>query len=172
MTRQRGVPPELRAYVNAAATRFARDFNSQPLEIGVVDGVVWAIARSPVVGVNGYAMVPGEKHPWSRGWPEEVDFNDVFNVHGGITAAFHPWLGFDTGHADDLWPPEFDPHALSSRLLMSPNAIHWTVSAVSAEARRLARQVAKLARDPVWRTRSRFAELDVQQLNTLEGEMP
>lgn len=39
-------------------------FGDPPIEMGVQDGVVWAIKKG-VSGLCGYAMIPAEGHPWS-----------------------------------------------------------------------------------------------------------
>ena len=99
------------ALIKAAYDKFKADFEGrEPLHMGVADGVVWATVVAPMVGINGYAMVPAEGHPWSNGWPfdDEWELDDVLDVHGGVTWTSHPWIGFDTAHAWDWWPPEYD----------------------------------------------------------------
>jgi len=44
-----------------------------PLSMGVEDGIVWATAKGPAVGINGYALIPAEGHPWSRAYPNGID---------------------------------------------------------------------------------------------------
>jgi hypothetical protein len=41
-----------------------------PLDIGVEEGVVWAVVKGGFCGVNGYAMIPPEGHPWSVQFPD------------------------------------------------------------------------------------------------------
>ncbi|MFO7166381.1 MAG: hypothetical protein DIU75_023970, partial [Mycolicibacterium hassiacum] len=77
---------------------------------------------------------------------------DTFlSVHGGITNAHHPWVGFDTAHFNDYWPSEFDPYLVSQHLI-SQRAIssfctpvrHWTPECVAIEASLLAKQIAEI----------------------------
>lgn len=130
------------------------------LEMGVEDGIVWAITRAPLVGINGYVLIPPEGHPWSTGIPSEevVDDDgehlwntyatDDLGVHGGITyggcGGGPGWIGFDTAHSGDYWPPEFDQHGMCIRYdeLGVPWAKRWTTEMVIEEAKQLARQVA------------------------------
>lgn len=165
------------ALIQAARKRFIEDFDErEPLHMGIVDGVVWATTVAPMCGINGYAMVPAEGHPWSNGWPfaDSWDLDDVFNVHGGVTYSCHPWIGFDTAHAWDWWPPEYDKLGLSSRFLVVDGSKRWTPALVAYEARRLAIQVAKIGFDAKAQTSvtlgeagaSRFQNLDVAERNT------
>lgn len=169
------------ALIKAARDRFVADFEGrEPLHIGVVDGVCWVTVLAPTVGINGYAMVPAEGHPWSNGWPVEDawDLDNVLEVHGGVTWINHPWVGFDTAHAWDWWPPEYDKLGMASRFLMVEGAKRWTPALVAYEARRLAIQVAKIgfqARAQASVTlaeagSSRFQNLDIAERNTTEGK--
>lgn len=166
-------------------------FSDEPLDMGVEDGIVWAVCRAPHAGVNGYAMIPAEGHPWSaelpcdsvqRGdeamewlrvhhdelmrtggdveatfkvmqdlFPERVEarvsMDDYLDVHGGVTYHHLPWVGFDTGHAWDYWPPECRRNDYVS--VEDPDhewTRRWTVDMVIEEAKKLARQVAELGR--------------------------
>lgn len=47
-------------------------FPNPPLRMGVQNGIVWATATASTVGINGYALVPAESHPWSKAWPETI----------------------------------------------------------------------------------------------------
>lgn len=139
-----------------------------PLEMGVESGIVWAITRAPYMGINGYVMIPPEGHPWSAGipsWPQKYDEDDeysyeahgydAFTVHGGITygggecmGSDQRWLGFDTAHSGDVWPPEFDPHNgsdICGRGL--PWSKEWTTELVIEEVKSLARQLAAVEVD-------------------------
>lgn len=165
--------------------------DAPPLEIGVVDGIVWATAKG-IVGVCGYALIPAEGHPWSKQWPIGRDqsddrkswkktsariyeltesgvdmgqamaiiaeegfgqdhdhgyMDDFLDVHGGVSWYEHPWVGFDTGHSGDLWPPEWDERDLCAIEREYPSDWQrvWTPELVAEEARNLARQVAEVA---------------------------
>lgn len=77
----------------------------------------------------------------------DVDYLDRYlEAHGGITWYRHPWIGFDTGHSGDIWPPEWDEHNLSdiARRYRSPYSIEWNPDMVAEEAKRMARQVAEI----------------------------
>jgi len=133
--------------LSSGLKRFCEEFEREPLAIGVHCGVVWATAESPAVGINGYAMVP-EGHPWSSGFPKPgsdefgwAPLDEVLTVHGGVTYAQHPWIGFDTAHAWDWWPAAYDKLGISSRYLYADNVTRWTPEKVIAEAMDLARQV-------------------------------
>lgn len=130
------------------------------LEMGVEDGIVWAITRAPLVGINGYVLIPAEGHPWSAGIPHTTVFSgedysyeeyatDDLSVHGGITYGGYGgsgWIGFDTAHSGDWWPPEFDDHGMCERYdaIGIPWAKRWTTQMVIDEAKSLARQVAAI----------------------------
>lgn len=131
-----------------------------PIDMGIEEGVVWALAPGGVFGVNGYALIPAEGHPWSNGIPHnthpEYDYEryatEDLKVHGGITygESEGPWIGFDTAHLGDSWGAEHDPMGMCTRVRsMSPDsyARHWTVDMVREEARSLARQLAAMAAD-------------------------
>ena len=171
MTRKRGVTLS-QALISVAREKFAEDFDKAPLRVGAVGNVAWATCPSPVVGINGYALIPAEGHLWSAGWPDDdgFDLDDLITVHGGVTYSQHPWIGFDTAHAWDWWPPEYDRLAMSSRFLVVPDAKRWTPELVVLEAQMLARQIAKIGNCATSaQGTSRFAHLDVQKLNTREG---
>ena len=186
--------PEL---IRAARASLSQHFDRPPLDMGVEAGIVWAIVASPGTGVNGYALVPAEGHPWSTGFPGDEDMyvdrdrsrknlrlfweiqkrkgggtapedmgrvfeemaqtegyekmpsdnlDDYLVVHGGVTYYHHPWVGFDTGHAWDIWGPEYDPHGISARFASVDHKwdVHWTPELVAEEAKRLARQLAEI----------------------------
>lgn len=149
---------------------------SSPLEMGVEDGIVWAITRGPLVGINGYVLIPPEGHPWSHEIPSKTvkyDHDDdgyeyrqyateELEVHGGITyGTYGPgggWIGFDTAHSGDCWPPEFDPHGMSDRYGTVPWSKQWTTQRVIDEAKSLARQIAAIKAEET-------AELDADQVD-------
>jgi hypothetical protein len=142
-----GYPSPRRNEELLAAARKSWDelFNPPPLLMGVEDGVVWAIVPSPVVGVNGYCMIPAEGHPWSPGFPPD-DLDDFLDAHGGITYSSHPWVGFDCAHFQDIWPPEYDPYEVTriAREYCSTWSSEWTPELVIEEAKKLARQIAEI----------------------------
>ena len=79
--------------------------------------------------------------------PLDQDYMDRYlDVHGGITYYVHPWVGFDTGHGCDVWPPEWDEHGICSIARSYGESIHWTPEMVYEEAKALARQVAEIGR--------------------------
>jgi hypothetical protein len=128
--------------------KVARDiwpFPNEPLDMGIECGLVWAVARGVGAGVNGYVLIPAEGHPWSAEFPDEDHWREP-DVHGGVTCMQHPWLGFDTNHAWDYWPPEYDPYGQCSIYRGSWGADnmlkYWTVDKVAAEAKYLAALVA------------------------------
>lgn len=60
---------------------------AEPLLRGAVDGIAWAVVPypSPVApGVNGYAQIPAEGHPWSA-IETVADIEDQVDCHGGLT---------------------------------------------------------------------------------------
>lgn len=77
---------------------------------------------------------------------DHYSLDNYLSVHGGVTYYNHPWVGFDTGHAWDIWPEEYDEHALCALYRERPPtyARHWTVDMVRGEARNLARQLANI----------------------------
>jgi hypothetical protein len=121
-----------------------------PMDMGVEDGIVWAICRGRLAGVDGYAMIP-TGHPWSDGVTPEEEWcvaRRELKVHGGICLYDHPWVGFDTTHAYDFWDSEYDPNGLQSLLKRHPSDLFhpkdWTVDKVIEEAKGLARQLASI----------------------------
>jgi hypothetical protein len=124
--------------------------HTEPEQMGIEDGIVWAICRSPLAGLNGYALIPAEGHPWSAGvptydteygWEEPISERDL-QIHGGITyGASGPWIGFDTYHAGDMWAPQYDPTGLTRSYSDSWDR-HWTIEQIVDEAKHLARQIA------------------------------
>ena len=70
----------------------------KPLDCGVEDGIVWAIIPAPFCGINGYAVIPAEGHPWSKGWPREGDegyqqgLDDLLDVQAALlTLSIRGW---------------------------------------------------------------------------------
>lgn len=114
--------------------------------------IYWVIARSPMCGMNGYVKIPSEGHPWSGGFPvpslnkmDEIPVRDQLTVHGGITLAKFPWLGFSTCHPGDYWGYEFDPMRITNRTLSrTQNIREWSTTMVGREAEKLAKQVAMI----------------------------
>lgn len=81
--------------------------------------------------------------------PIDRDYIDRYlDAHGGITYYQHPWVGFDTSHAWDVWPPEWDERGMSRifRDINGPDVTHWNPDMVAEEAKKLARQVAEIGR--------------------------
>lgn len=126
-------------------------FEWEPIQMGIENGIVWAITPGRIGGINGYVLIPAEGHPWSTGVPIITDDSgyeesaaDCLEVHGGITYGGHPWIGFDTLHAFDMWPAEYDPGAVC-RPSGSDLDRYWTIDGVIEEAKGLARQLAAVA---------------------------
>jgi hypothetical protein len=117
-------------------------FDNKPLHIDVEAGIVWAITPSPARGINAYALIPAEGHPWSKKFPNHIYPEQLIEIHGGISYAGHPWIGFDTGHACDCWPDEYNPRGI--RQDYSGLTHHWTVNEVIDEAKQLARRIADI----------------------------
>lgn len=119
---------------------------------GTEAGIPWAVCPHPHLGIyNGYVQIPPD-HPL-RSLADEfhemqamIDLDQVLSVHGGITYCNDSlgWFGFDTAHLGDIWPGvsdmDLDYPGIPQRI--------WTIDAVEAETRRLARQVADLAKGP------------------------
>jgi hypothetical protein len=110
------------------------------------EGIECAMARSPMVGVNGYVRVPeGIELPY-----DEYRLIDL-DVHGGITCGpdLDGWIGFDTGHGFDVW---LDPDVPEDRLhrTMRESGIDdpmdeftqvWTLEKLEVEVNNLAVQI-------------------------------
>jgi hypothetical protein len=116
------------------------------------EGIECAMVRSPMIGVNGYVRVPeGVELP-------QDEYGDIMlEVHWGITYADGDgWIGFDTGHAYDVWldpdVPEdhysktmrevglSNPHTEMSTMFPDMTVI-WTLEKLEAEVNNLAVQV-------------------------------
>src|SRR6478752_4421352 len=69
--------------------------DSEPIDCGFEEGIIWAIMMGPR-GVNGYACIPLEGHPWVT----SDCYDDIeVSVHGGLTY----------GHKQEYWlPPQYD----------------------------------------------------------------
>jgi hypothetical protein len=133
--------------IRAALSVWRKHFTVEPLAIGAESGIVWVTAPGRTGGVNGYALIPAEGHPWSAGFhgADSDDF-DPDDLHlcapRGITCCDHPWLGFDTAHYGDCWPRgPYNPEGLLEYSHRQPWFVDWTPELVAEEAMRLARQV-------------------------------
>lgn len=115
---------------------------------GTHKGVNWRIALCPLkYFVNGYVELPKD-HPWIG-----KDYDEIpVEIHGGLTYSTDNVIGFDTGHAFDLWSNEELAPAggeLPSSFLVDLSAspekwiIHWTIDKVIAETKNLVEQVVK-----------------------------
>jgi hypothetical protein len=125
----------------------------------VHEGIECAMARSPMNGVNGYVRIPkGVELPRD----EEYGLIDL-DVHGGV--QYGPdqdgWIGFDTGHAFDVW---LDPEVPEDHLHRTLREIGvddprtnmevmgdgftqiWTLERLEAEVNHLAIQVYAIQR--------------------------
>jgi len=124
------------------------------LATGIHYRMRWAVMPG-AIGACGYVKV-GLDHPWcSIEDPELIQSVDA-DVHGGLTYVNHEgWVGFDTGHAGDVWrqqPPGVRTAKLPKRFRrmfrviekLSPWVREWTIPLVAAECRRLAGQAAEV----------------------------
>jgi len=122
---------------------------TQIVRSGVAEGIVWAVARGPI-GLNGYVRVPDSGHPWSKEFPEgDWALDEHLNVHGGVTFSDHPWIGFDTAHAGDMWSEEYDTHGIT-RLTglwtdVGMYGILWNENLVVLETLAMANQLAAIS---------------------------
>lgn len=126
-------------------------------------GIECAICPSPQGGLNGYVQIPAEARrpnpPPSpeHGWLSADVLTATIHCHGGITYGPDEdgWLGFDTGHAGDLWPEhiveEFkDPYIFPpgmpdlysiQREHRQPWTMDWTLPRLRRETEALATEV-------------------------------
>lgn len=124
-----------------------------PVLTGKVGSIHWAITRAPVMGGNGYVLVPDD-HPWADKNYDNVE--PYPDVHGGLTYSHENWLGFDTAHSGDFWSKEetakLGPHP---RPKTQPSQEyysfaeeyaerHWTIQMLINEAENLAKQANKV----------------------------
>lgn len=122
---------------------------TQIVRSGVAERIVWAVARGPI-GLNGYVRVPDSGHPWSKEFPEgDWALDEHLNVHGGVTFSDHPWSGFDTAHAGDMWSEEYDTHGIT-RLTglwtdVGMYGILWNEDLVVLETLAMANQLAAIS---------------------------
>lgn len=160
--------------------RFLDEVGLEPYQDGGSDRVYWVIARDKVWGMNGYVLVPEEGHPWSDGFPrpdlnrmDAVPLQQQLTVHGGITFARFPWLGFSTTHPGDRWDYDFDPMGIGRRSLSRDmEETYWSPASIARVTEGLAIQVwqigvlhQKKADTLKWAQRigkSRFEHLDLQ----------
>ena len=94
-------------------------------------GVEWAVCKAPSFAEparNGYCRVPDHEHNWE----------DLIDVHGGVTYESSGWIGFDTMHAGDYWPD----NDLFSRY--GDGDTDWTQELVVEETKRMAQQVSMI----------------------------
>lgn len=113
--------------------------NREPLETGVEDEIEWQIYfHTPTGSTNGYARIP-EGHPWRKLDDFQWGNSANISIHGGVTFGITDdgWIGFDTSHYGDYWPdsPMNFGHSIGDT--------DWTREMVVAEAKDLARQIAK-----------------------------
>ncbi|WP_143546585.1 hypothetical protein [Rhodococcus sp. 06-418-5] len=152
------------------AARNVWPMKSDPIEIGIENGIPWAIAQNGnpyMPALCGYAQIPAEGHPLST-----VDhfrtIDDAVRTPGGITwgpitpfelagkmlpgrtlAEIGGWVGFDTGHSWDYWDDLELARVGLTRVPFPggyvpeslPNAKYWTVDAIRDAAKTLASQI-------------------------------
>lgn len=111
------------------------------VEYGSYMGVNWVIAKSPIVGFNGYVRVP-ESHPWAGLSCWDVESSGAVSsagLYSGLT--FHDggrWFGFDTAHASDDWPSAFHWRGSWEPLVFSGMAKMWSLVLVREAVQALA----------------------------------
>lgn len=98
-----------------------------PTRAWTVEGVLCAVNPAPRPGLCGYVQLP-PGHPWRAldlvAW--EASHPDV-EVHGGISwhHSITHWIGFDTGHGFDYWPPEEIERAREAGLVTEQDWTRW-----------------------------------------------
>ena len=112
---------------------------------GYEDGVHWKLTFG--LGnhsVNGYVKVPATHEKMTS--ESYMDLND-YEVHGGLTYSDEEgWLGFDTSHYGDYWPPLAlkeiggTPREDQTYIVAEVNFI-WNINLVEKEVINLAQQV-------------------------------
>lgn len=153
------------------AARNAWPMKSEPIEIGIENGIPWAIAQNGndyMPALCGYAQIPAEGHPLSTA-DELATIDNAVRAPGGITWGptqpfeLHPghvlpgrtlvecggWVGFDTGHAWDYWDDLELARVGVKRIPFPdgyvpdamPQATYWTVDAIRDSAKILASQI-------------------------------
>ena len=101
------------------------------------EGIECAILHHPrFPHCNGYARLPDAL--------AGCDVEELFEIHGGINYGpdEEGWIGFDTAHADDVWPDLPDPLELRTGHGGCRCGTVWTIKKLSVETNRLAKQVA------------------------------
>lgn len=106
---------------------------SEVVEYGSYMGVDWVIAKSPIVGFNGYVRVP-VGHQWAGKSFSGVDASGAVSsayLYGGLTFSDGGrWFGFDTSHANDDWPAEFHWRGPWSPLAFDGAVKMWSLELV------------------------------------------
>ena len=119
--------------------------DTAPLRAGWEDGVLWKLTFGYNKScVNGYVKVPATHEKMnSQSYMDSYDYE----VHGGLTYSDEDgWLGFDTAHYGDYWPPrELEKFGGTPREdpisnFAEVNTI-WTLDLAELEVIKLARQV-------------------------------
>lgn len=74
MSDQPEISPGDRALMQAIKALWEEEWPERELvAYGVEDGIPWVIGPGGHYGLCGYAIVPAEGHPWSKGWPNGID---------------------------------------------------------------------------------------------------
>ena len=115
-----------------------------PIAEGEHMGIEWCVVAAPMPGANGYVKVPDEGHPWHGKGYDEIDVE----APGGLTFGEAPgWIGFDTLHGWDYWPPEEVARLGKTwrldTITDSSAEVHWTLERVIEETRKLAARTAR-----------------------------
>ncbi|MFE5092096.1 hypothetical protein ACFRCI_17325 [Streptomyces sp. NPDC056638] len=106
------------------------------------------LIRAGFTSLNGYVRLPQGKY-------DSKTVERIFETHWGITYGpdEEGWIGFDTAHANDYWPPDDLVSHVGNEGMMVANTLReyaikygggrrWTLDKLKAETESLAQQVA------------------------------
>lgn len=128
---------------------------------------VTCVIRPVRVCINGYVQLPVTLRPWwdQRELDAYGDPTGIVRVHGDVTYGIDHdgWIGFDTGHSGDIWPPDELAGHLAAKHMeaahlyreyiqrftrdLDREMIVWSVDKLRAEVNRLADQIADLTKE-------------------------
>lgn len=107
---------------------------------GTSHGLKWCVCLGPHKSfMNGYVQLPTNHPYYSRHYDEIPAW-----APGGLTFSKSGVIGFDTGHAFDVWTDEeLQKYGGASILapLPSEHNIYWTLDMVIQETKQLANQL-------------------------------
>jgi hypothetical protein len=109
---------------------------------GEQSGLRWCVTLSPTKSfMNGYVQLPTD-HPHHSTHYDNIPVD----IHGGLTFSQNGVVGFDTGHAFDVWTEEeLQKYGGRTGLpaLDSDINIYWTLGMITKQTKKLADQLAK-----------------------------